>query len=309
MASELELRISGVCAIVLWADSERPTAPRHVEGLVPQNLDGLHCGAAHGPRLSYDPRQEDAREGALESRLHVAPGGNKHGEISLQNRIVSFRISGGESFHVAWAGDEMAREPATAEEVAVVDWVAPLEDLGVNSIRLPTGDYDLPTGVSSRWKLPAGRLRSGDIVKSRGGYEIKWDFPATGAKRVLAEYAVLTVSEIHDFWIEVFEPTSDEKSEAGEGQGAGEESTEPIGRLNLSPSQEGGPIVVNLSNDLVTIPRPTARAGLESVEHLRLIDSLALDGSVEPPTTTQPIRSGAGICDPTRCTIVLEDNS
>lgn len=293
MAFDLEVTLSGVCVIVLTATSDRPSRPTAVDVLAPAGGGDCGCDVPHRPRLSFWPADALPWIGPLEPRLHVDPRGEKHAEIDLVNRVARLDCgTGNQSYRVDWADDPAEPAPVGSLDEGLFDWIPSVQSLGVMGSRVPQGDDDLPAGALSRWILPPGRLQARDVVRAeQTGDPLVWTFPAVNEHRALANEAVARFASVSFVAVTVLENGAE------------------VGRLFLSGAL-GSTVRLDFSNDLEVLPRPDVIRQEEDTEHLKLIQSLAIGGQVQVPTTDLSIlRSGSGICDPTRFVLIEEEST
>jgi hypothetical protein len=267
----LELTISGLCAIAVEADEARPTRPRAVDVLCPS----AHC---HQARLAWYPAEVvpgRALQG-LKPDLVIDPAGVALASLPLDGAALRLEVApANESFELSW-GEERAEAPGSAAEDAWMNWLPPISDLGLavaESYRLgPPGR--LPAGTSARLTLPPGRLRCSRIVHDKDDptQVMLWRFPATGSVRALANDVVFLAPEI-------------------------EAAALLLGDEQLFSVEQPGLVRIAISNDLYTVPFDY-RAGSETLDHLRHFDAIAGDSrGFAAPEAVDERRTGHPICN------------
>src|ERR1044072_2536678 len=159
----LELTISGLCAIAVEADEARPTRPRAVDVLCPS----AHC---HQARLAWYPAEVvpgRALQG-LKPDLVIDPAGVALASLPADGAGLRLEVAPAhDSFELSW-GEERAEAPGRAAEDAWMNWLPPISDLGLavaESYRLgPPGR--VPVGTLARLTLLPGEVGC-DLVVSR----------------------------------------------------------------------------------------------------------------------------------------------
>lgn len=278
----LELRISGLCVVVLHAKQSggnRPAKPDSVEILCAK---ATHSGHEHAARFSYWPVDRSSGEAGLGS---VHPDSGKHGVIDWQDKDVKLTVSGGSpptDFHVEWAASPLSSPavlgPTSSERW--FDWVPRVEHLGLAS-GIKLSSTPLPAGASARLVLPPGKLWAASIARDAAGAPIPWDLPATAGPRVqnIANDVVYRVDGITKALFEWKEGTR---------------------AISTNFNWFDGRVVhACLSNDRRHVPDTylVPQTELDDLDHLNGMAANTTEAVKPPKVNTATVRTGWPICN------------
>jgi hypothetical protein len=263
-----ELTISGLCATVLKSKESKPKHPEAIDIILPK-------ACHHVGRLSYLPTEvtpPDKKYG-IEPELVVDAVGGRIASFNMDDQALqfSFQTNPHARFDVNWGED--TETPSTPWEEMQLNWLPKLHDLGFGGFTVGAPGT-LPHGARARITLPYGALSTREMIRKPVTNQcLRWDFPATGLRRSLANEVVFTADRVDSLSI---------KDQRG---------TEIL-RSTLGQTRT---LRMCISNDMENVPRdynnPEPR-----LDHLRHLDVLATSGSFQEPKVVNNERTGHPIC-------------
>ena len=266
-----ELTISGLCAVVLKSDQERPVHPEAVDVVCPE--DGMHR-----PRLAFSPDQFRATK---EADLTVDAMGNRIASIDLSGVSLGLAVLPVEppNFTLGWAPQAPPPHPPASQWM---NWVPTLTELGFKGITLEP-DGRVPPRASTRLTLCPGELFCRDVVKGKDGKYMIWKFPVTQTKRAVANQIVYRASGIGQVVVTL-------KNDHG------------TSKVTSIVQAEDEVLRMSFCNDLAQV-KSTYYQSVEALNHLKHLDALTdlINPPFQPPSLVpnSDVRTESPICNQT----------